>query len=45
MTPINSVNSVIDKDWVLSCLSDPAHEYSAISISVDNVCCAFKLAK
>ena len=44
-TLLNSVHSSIDKDRVLSYLNDCSSEYSAISISVDDVSNGLKLVK
>ena len=44
-TLLNSVYSSIDKDRVLSYLNDCSSEYSAISISVDDVINGLKLVK
>ena len=42
---LNSVHSSIDKDRVLSYFNDCSSEYSAISISVDDVSNGLKLVK
>ena len=44
-TLLNSVHSSIDKDRVLSHLNDCSSEYSALSISVDDVSNGLKLVK